>query len=101
MLFKSFPFPGCGSDCCLGCCGAALLVAGMKRHEGQGGGGGSEDLFVTRSWGTLDRILCCCGCFEVVGNDRLIMLCLFAVGRVFVVDVGVRGGGMGVSSHHS
>ena len=45
------------------------------------------------SWRTLDRILSCCCCFEVVGNDRLIMLCFFAVCQVFVVDVGVGGGG--------
>ena len=45
MLFKSFSFLGFGSDCCLGCCGAALLVEGMKRYEGQGGGVGGKETF--------------------------------------------------------
>ena len=30
-----FSTAGCGR--CLGCCGAALLVAGIKRNEGGGG----------------------------------------------------------------
>ena len=59
---------------------------------GQGGEGGGEDVFVMSSLRTLDRILCCCCCLEVVKNDRLIMLCLFAVGQMFVVDVSLGGG---------
>ena len=30
VLFASFLYPAAGSDCCLGCCGAALLVTVMK-----------------------------------------------------------------------
>ena len=43
------------------------------------------------AWRTLDRILSIYSCFEVVENYRLIMLCLFTVGQVFVVDVGLGG----------
>ena len=30
VLFASFLYPAAGSDCCLGCCGAALLVTVIK-----------------------------------------------------------------------
>ena len=66
----------------------------MNRYKGRGGTGGEgEEVFVTSSCRTLDRIVCCCNCFEVVQNDRLIMSCLFAVGQMFVVEVGLGGGG--------
>ena len=29
-VFCLIPFPAAGSDCCLGCCGAAILVTVMK-----------------------------------------------------------------------
>ena len=41
------------------------------------------------AWRTLDRILSFYSCFEEEGNDRLIMLCLFAMGQVLMVDVGL------------
>ena len=68
------------------------------------GGAGGEDVFVVTAWHSLDWMLsCCCCCFEVGQNDRLIVLCLFAVAKVSWctwVGGGERGEGEGFLSQY-
>ena len=58
-------------------------VRGVSVYKGQGlGGGRREEVFVMSAWSYLQWIMSCDCCFDVMENDRLVILCLFAVAQV-------------------